>query len=131
MHKILDDNTVLKYADIMAQKLGVKIPDLKHIKKRMLLTVPQQTVVDNGEYKLWIDKFYIAYSRHDEDDIHYVYITKQHIYEEYDSFKKAREYRKTKLYLPKRIRQIFNSALCRMRASGLDYCVDKIFFEIG
>lgn len=131
MCKLLDEGTLLKYAEKAAHKLQIKMPKMKLIKKQINQAVPNAVIMYNGTYQLWIDKNYIAYSGYNEEEVHYIYLTKAHIYEEYESYKKAREERKNKIKLPEKTRAAFAAALYRMRLKGVDYDLDKNFFEIG
>jgi hypothetical protein len=131
MCKILDEGTLLKYAEKAAHNLQIKMPKMKQIKKQINQTIPNAVIIHNGTYQLWVDKSYIAYSGYYEEEVHYIYITKAHIYEEYESYKKARQERKNKIKLPEKTRAAFTAALYRMRLKGMDYDLDKNFFEIG
>ncbi len=130
MKKTLDDRILIRYVKKAAQKLGVSIPAPKDILRQMNLKIPQPILAENSRCQLWIDKFYIAYSGCDEKIIHYVYLTKEHICEEFESYKTARKQRRRRVYLPVIVNNTFTAALKNMRDTGQDYYLDKDFFKL-
>ncbi len=131
MNKTLNDSTLMIYAEKAAQKFGITLPEIKLLLKYINQLVPKTMLIENEEMQLWIDKYYIAYSRYDEEEVHYVYLTKTHIREERVSYRKARKERKNQVCLPNTIKSNFIKALCCMRQTKLGYYLDKDFFEIG
>lgn len=131
MNKTLNDLTLMTYAEKTAQKFGITLPEIKLLLKYINEATPRTIRIDNGEFQMWIDKYYIAYSRYDQEEVHYVYLTKTHIREERVSYRKARKERKNQVCLPNTIKSNFIKALCCMRQTKLGYYLDKDFFEIG
>lgn len=135
----LSRHDIIQYAEKAANKLGIKLPSVKIIHKQLKDILPLPVMVDNGKYQLWIDMHYIAYSRQDEKEIHYVYITQHHINEEYDSYRKARALRKNKVCLPQNIKNSFSVAqkyinkkkieATKRNETAVNYWLDKTFFE--
>ncbi len=111
---MIDDRSLISYAVKVAQKLGLSIPDPNYILSQMNLKIPQPIIVDNGTYQMWIDKYYIAYSKCDSPQVKYIYITKEHIKEECES-----------MQLPGVIKKAFTAAQRAMAKTGLDYYLDK------
>ncbi len=131
MNKILDDFTLIEYAQKTAQKIRMTVPATKLLLKYINQMVPKTTLIENEEMLLWIDKYYIAYSRYGEKKTHYVYLTREHIREESKSYMKARKDRKSQVRMPNTIKSNFIKALYDMRKTKLKYYLDKDFFEIG
>lgn len=69
MGKALNNSCLIKYAELAAKKLNIKIPKGIQILKAINNPIPQPIISANEEYQLWIDALYIAYSRFDEEDI--------------------------------------------------------------
>lgn len=63
----------------------------------------------NKKGRLWVDKYYIAYSLRDEV-VRYVYLTHRHIKEEYQSYASAAKARKETLQMPAEIKRAFDRA---------------------
>ena len=127
-YKRLDDATVVKYAQKAALKLGIKLPEPMLLFDKMSLAIPQPIILCNGEFQLWVDRYYIAYSRFDEDSISYVYLSKHHIKEEVNSFQIAARKSGMKVDLPNSIRNPFIRSLEYMKSSDTDYYIDRAFF---
>ena len=74
----------------------------------------------NDTIQLWIDRHYIAYSRFNEEPVHYVYVTKVHIDEEIKAYKRN---------LPKSIEAEFSKASLHMEKTDADYYFSRKFFN--
>jgi hypothetical protein len=126
MAKILSYLEVAELTVDMARKLHMRVPSADELLKNMNRhnSLPQQ-FRDTGS-QLWVDKYYLAYSRWDDPDVHYVYLTAEHIEEEYISYKEARQARKTLDKLPVAIKKQFAEAELQMRATENNYAIFKI-----
>jgi|GEM_PF-1747238 len=139
MKSELSRHDIIQYAEKVAYKLGVTLPSVKLIHAQLKDILPLPVIIKNSKYQLWIDMYYIAYSRYDEEEIHYVYITQNHINEEYKSYAIARALRKNKVCLPQNIKKSFRIAqkyinekkieAAKHNDKAVNYWLDKAFFE--
>jgi len=74
-------------------------------------------MLKNDGLQLWLDRYYIAFSRYQETAIHYV--SRYHINEERSLYKRRK--------MPKEIKKAFNYAEKQMDKHKLDYYVSKKF----
>ena len=81
MAKYLTNSEV---AEIIQKTLDhFKLPRLTRDELRSLfIAVPVPIIKYNEKVQVWLDKEYVAYSRIDDDEVHYVYITLKHLKEE-------------------------------------------------
>lgn len=127
----LDDFTVIKYAQIAALKLGLKIPKHDYLLGKMNLNIPQPVFITNGKQQLWVDKLYIAISCVDIEAVKYVYLTKKHINEERRDYCRAYRSKRTTARLPRFVRIEFLKAKAFMKEKEKEYYLDSDFFKNG
>ena len=75
-------------------------------------------VKHNETGTIWVDKYYVAYML-DDEEVHYTYIARYHIYEEVASFNKAAKERGIKSQLPEDVKNCFQEAVKQMQRRGL------------
>ena len=85
-------------------------------------------VYENENGRLWVDKYYIAYTLCNEV-IRYAYLTHHHIKEEYSGYAAAAKTRKEPPRLPAEIMKAFNRAAVAMFLKGRRCWVEKKFLE--
>ena len=110
----------------VADKTYIILPLDEYIIKCINMINPKPIILSNDIYQMWIDKYYIAYSELLSDKVKYVYLSKQHIKEEYEAYKEAAKERKKQIEIPFGIKEIFDEALLKMKKSGENYIVMKM-----
>ncbi len=114
MYKNKAPKTRLSYTEILvlanqlAKSYNIKLPSRQ--KQRISLRYGLPTIYSNDEVQIWVDKYYIAHSRTDENIVHYKYITMRHILEE------EKDYLPSKL--PACIRNAHETARNKMILAG-------------
>ena len=88
--------------------------------------LPLVYINENG--RLWIDKYYIAYSLRDEV-VRYVYLTHHHIKEEYRGYAAVAKERKESIQMPVEIKKAFDRAAVAMFLKGRMCWVEKKYHE--
>ena len=75
-----------------AKALGVPIPSVKYLRHAMAKRIPVPQLFESDDYRLWADRYYIAFQPLTDDDapVMYVYLSKAHITEELSADLKAR-----------------------------------------
>lgn len=131
MSKPNPDRTILspKNVAILAVKvgemLGVQMPAKNYFWDRLnengVNGVKMPIIYKSKDIQFWVDCEYIAYSRYDEDDIHYVYITRKHVSDERASYRRASRERKESIKLPQQLAFLFRKALSEMKLEKTDY----------
>lgn len=121
MYKNLKISDVMELCHEAGENLNITVPDDETLFKQFSLQIPLPFMLKNDELQLWLDRYYIAYSRYDETAIRYVYVSKYHINEERNSYKRRK--------IPKEIIQPFYYAEKQMGKYNLDYYVSKKFFN--
>jgi hypothetical protein len=106
---------VIDIAKKVAGALKIKLPSDNELLARFNIPIPLPLMLKNDIVQLWVDKYYIAYSFHDEDEVNYCYITKHHIREEERSY--------CNRPIPKNIRKDFNEAKAEMTKSEKIYAI--------
>ena len=123
----LKNSDVIAYAERAAKILGLELPARERVLRNLEAKITVQVCTETMQ--LWIDPYYIAYSRRGKNEkIHYVYLTEYHIAEEYESYARARRSQKNDEKLPAEIEQDFEAARKAMRRTGRQYIVDRDFF---
>lgn len=82
LSNILPPDDVAHMALSICELLGIHVDtsDLsRRFRNRKLLPV----VYENNEYSIWIDRYYIAIEWNQDGKIHYAYLTRKHVYEEW------------------------------------------------
>ena len=75
----LDADEVISYALVLAGDLGVSIPKRKRLHRMLKRRIPIPQIYQGADYRLWVDRYYIAAQRLADESVHYVYLTRIHI----------------------------------------------------
>ena len=75
----LDADEVIAYAIALAKDLGVLIPKRKRLHRMLKRRIPIPQIYQGADYRLWIDRYYIAAQRLADESVRYVYLTRIHI----------------------------------------------------
>lgn len=78
----LDADEVIAYAIALAKDLGVLIPKRKRLHRMLKRRIPIPQIYQGADYRLWIDRYYIAAQRLADESIRYAYLTRIHIHSE-------------------------------------------------
>ena len=78
----LDADEVISYALVLARDLGVSIPKRKRLRWMLKRRIPIPQIYQGADYRLWIDRYYIAAQRLADESIRYAYLTRIHIHSE-------------------------------------------------
>ena len=78
----LDADEVIAYAIALAKNLGVSIPKRKRLRRMLKRRIPIPRIYQGADYRLWIDRYYIAAQRLADESIRYAYLTRIHIHSE-------------------------------------------------
>lgn len=119
---ILSPRNVALLAVKVGEMLGVQMPAKNYFLDRLNESgIKMPIIYKSRDIQFWVDCEYIAYSRYDEDDIHYVYITREHILNERSSYRLANKVRKESIKLPQQLAFLFRKALSEMNLEKTDY----------
>lgn len=124
----IDNNDILKYTQQLARKLEIKLPHSDVLVRNMRGNYPMPAEYHNDKYMIWLDKYYIAYSRHTEPKVHYVYLSKFHYLEEVRSYNKQCNIEKGIIWLPDSIKEAFSIARTQM-SRNKQYYLDREFLQ--
>ena len=75
----LDADEVIAYAIALAKDLGVSIPKRKKLHRMLKRRIPIPQIYQGADYRLWVDRYYIAAQRLADESVRYVYLTRIHI----------------------------------------------------
>ena len=75
----LDTDEVISYALVLAGDLGVSIPKRKRLYRMLKRRIPIPQIYQGADYRLWIDRYYIAAQRLADESVRYAYLTRIHI----------------------------------------------------
>ena len=75
----LDADEVITYGMALAEDLGVSIPKRKRLRRMLKRRIPIPQIYQGADYRLWIDRYYIAAQRLADERFRYVYLTRIHI----------------------------------------------------
>ena len=78
----LDADEVIAYAIALAKNLGVSIPKRKRLRRMLKRRSPIPQIYQGADYRLWIDRYYIASHLLAYESIRYAYLTRIHIHSE-------------------------------------------------
>lgn len=117
--KTLPDESVVALAREVLEHFGFKPMDEEWMLSRFKRPIPTPIMLNNSIVQLWIDKYYIAFSYLDEEDIHYVYIAEKHIEEEECSYANPKNGKR----LHQSIRNDFKLAKSQMWKSEKKYAL--------
>ena len=118
----LDADEVIAYAIALAKDLGVSIPKRKRLHRMLKRRIPIPQIYRGADYRLWVDRYYIAAQRLADESIRYVYLTRIHIRSE-----TLADQRMQRLYgvplLDSEARGQFIAARCAMERFQTDYAL--------
>jgi hypothetical protein len=121
---ILSPRNVAMLAVKVGDMLGVQMPAKNYFLDRLNEGgIKMPIIYKSKDIQFWVDCEYIAYSRYDEKDIHYVYITRKHVLEERASYRLASRKRKESIKLPQQLSFLFRKALSEMNLENTDYAI--------
>ena len=109
-------NTILTLAEKAAAGHGLPAVPAVMFRRQYDMQIPLPIILENENGRMWLDKHYVAVQLRG-GDIQYLYVTRQHIHEEYHGYQVARLMRKIKVYVPQEIRQAFTAATRKMNAA--------------
>ena len=75
----LDADEVISYALVLAGDLGVSIPKRKRLHRMLKRRIPIPQIYQGADYRLWVDRYYIAAQCLADESVRYVYLTRIHI----------------------------------------------------
>lgn len=118
----------IKFAELMSLAnrtcliLGLSLPDCAEIYEQYYAEVPQPVNYDDGRAQVWIDRYYLAYQI-GTGDVHYAYVTRTHIGEEFSS----------RIKLPGDILSAFREALSYMNRKHCNIWLeeDRVAYKKG
>ena len=118
----LDADEVIAYAIALAKDLGVSIPKRKRLHRMLKRRIPIPQIYQGADYRLWVDRYYIAAQRLADESVRYVYLTRIHIRSE-----TLTDQRMKRLYgvplLDSETRGQFIAARCAMERFQTDYAL--------
>ena len=118
----LDADEVIAYAIALAKDLGVSIPKRKRLYRMLKRRIPIPQIYQGADYRLWVDRYYIAAQHLADESVRYVYLTRIHIRSEM-----LADQRMKRLYgvplLDSETRGQFIAARCAMERFQTDYAL--------
>ena len=118
----LDADEVIAYAIALAKNLGVSIPKRKRLYRMLKRKIPIPQIYQGADYRLWVDRYYIAAQCLADESVRYVYLTRIHIRSE-----TLADQRMQRLYgvplLDSETRGQFIAARCAMERFQTDYAL--------
>ena len=118
----LDADEVIAYAIALAKDLGVLIPKRKKMHRMLKRRIPIPQIYQGADYRLWVDRYYIAVQFLADESVRYVYLTRIHIRSE-----TLADQRMKRLYgaplLDSEARAQFVAARCTMERFQTDYAL--------
>ena len=121
---VLSPRNVAILAVKVGESLGAQMPAKNYFWDRLNERgIKMPIIYKSKDIQFWVDCEYIAYSRYDEDDIHYIYITREHILSERSSYRLANKARKESIKLPQQLAFLFRKALSEMNLEKTDYAI--------
>ena len=75
----LDADEIIAYAITLAKDLGVLIPKRKRLYRMLKRRIPIPQIYQGADYRLWVDRYYIAVQCRVDESVRYVYLTRIHI----------------------------------------------------
>lgn len=126
----MTDLQVIDAARALAAKFNIRL-DARGILENMQTHGNQTTIVSCGGVTVWIDRYYISFSRDDSIDVHYAYLSHSHIREELPSVMKRLKKAKTMndYILLAGIKRQLLYALSKMNARGSNDYMFESFDE--
>lgn len=121
MNKSLSIIEVLALAEKIAVGLGLAIQNKDELADSLVSIQALPQIYKNGIVSLWVDRHYIAYSYEDSENIEYVYVAKNHIEEERESYAVASRHRCYCIELPVQIDEQFTIAQNEMLKTNKKY----------
>lgn len=124
LSNILPLHEVYHMALSISERLGIPIEkaNLTHKFKNPKLL---PAVYSGKEYTIWIDHYYIAIEWNEDGKIHFVYLTRRHVYEEWRDLMQARELKRP-VALDRSIRKQYITAWNKMIACEKGYALREL-----
>jgi len=124
----MTDLQVIDLARSFSAKFDIHFDERKVLQNMHTRVAPITTIVSRGDVTIWIDRHYISFSRYDDFNVHYVYLSRTHIKEELPGIIKRLKIVKSMndYVLLSVIKLQMRQALAAMDAGGTD---DYIFFD--
>ncbi len=113
---------VLHLANTVSTIYSLPFIPAKTLMQQYSTKSPMPIIMENEKGRIWVDKYYIAIQMTD-GIVRYVYLTRHHIQEEYQSYLFARRTRRNRVYLPDTIKKEFQSATSKMNRKNKNYYV--------
>ena len=118
----LDADEVIAYGLALAEDLGVSIPKHRRLRRMLKRRIPIPQIYQGADYRLWVDRYYIAAQCLADESVRYVYLTRIHIRSE-----TLADQRMKRLYgvplLDSEARGEFIAARCAMESFQTDYAL--------
>jgi len=130
--KRMNANRVLMLAEIVAAELGLKLTDKMNILKGLKAKFPIPLILSQNGYRVWLDRYYIAYSKNDEWFVHYIYISREHTREELSAVLKMLDVETNLLELKmlNNIRAQLANAVRKMNSDGTAYYILPKYYAL-
>ena len=77
--ELLDEDEVIAYAIALAKDLGISIPKHRRLRRMLKRRIPIPQIYQGADYRLWVDRYYIAAQCLADESVRYVYLTRIHI----------------------------------------------------
>lgn len=122
MKSVLSASEVITIAEKLSSELGFRMPDREKLLKTISQEYPIPVIIHDSGYRVWLDRYYIAYIPPDKSCVRYVYISKAHIMEEYKNYQEMK-LRGFGDCFPPEIGRAFRVAESEMTKTGTDFCV--------
>ena len=126
----LDADEVIAYAIALAKDLGVSIPKRKRLHRMLKRRIPIPQIYQGADYRLWVDRYYIAAQCLADESVRYVYLTRIYIRSE-----TLADQRMQRLYgvplLDSEARGQFVAARCAMERFQSDYALRLACAAVG
>ena len=119
----LDAEELAWLAGFIARETGLK-PIAPDTIIKAYGTCDMPLVTETAKGRLWIDRYYIAYEGK-KRRIHYAYLTREHVREEWRAYSDASAERKRVIQMPKIISHIFHHAVREMNGNHVNIWFEK------
>lgn len=77
--ELLDEDEVIAYGLALAKDLGISIPKHRRLRRMLKRRIPIPQIYQGADYRLWVDRYYIAAQCLADESVRYVYLTRIHI----------------------------------------------------
>ena len=118
----LDADEVIAYGLALAEDLGVSIPKRKKLRPMLKRRIPIPQIYQGADYRLWIDRYYIAAQRLADERLRYAYLTRIHIRSELLANRRMQKQHGVPLLDSEALTE-FAAARCAMERFQTDYAL--------